>query len=588
MKSKRFLVPLLLAFVLIISGICVLIFDQKSDNLKSKLKTISVNFLTNKYEIDDTEKVIDTYSIDDYEKFKEEYDKGKLPEIYITEFLFDGVSKYKPYDLDDFIENGNEYETEDIEIKVINIKTEGYVVLTGEVSNGMLAVNSNNLNDDLYIVLDNFKLDTDSKKVPAVYVYNKDTNYTEHKVTIEAKKDTKNYIEGGKLKKVSLLASDNLSNYSDSYNDTAKTNYENYTNYYGIYDSSELDDVLFAKIEADKEDLNDGDPLYFYKASGAISSDIDLYFEGEGYLEVISKNKEGIETKGNLVFSGGVGDYLITAQDDCLNTTLDVPNSRNDLMIDVNTLTAIVSLDGDEGDAIDSNGKLEIDGGTIIAIARPGQDAGLDSSKGTYINGGKVIATGDMYDEINSNSNQKFIVLSFGSKVVENSLITLLDSNDKNVFAYKTDRTYSILVYSDSNLSDETYTLYKDGEINGDVLDGLYSNIKDYNKGVQLGYVSKENGESRNNQGENPPEMPNGERPDGNGNPPEMPNGERPDGNGNPPEMPNGERPDGNGNPPEMLNDFETNFEAENKDFVLSGIANIFKGVVNYSEKNSN
>ena len=558
MKSKRFLVPLLLAFVLIISGICVLIFDQKSDNLKSKLKTISVNFLTNKYEIDDTEKVIDTYSIDDYEKFKEEYDKGKLPEIYITEFLFDGVSKYKPYDLDDFIENGNEYETEDIEIKVINIKTEGYVVLTGEVSNGMLAVNSNNLNDDLYIVLDNFKLDTDSKKVPAVYVYNKDTNYTEHKVTIEAKKDTKNYIEGGKLKKVSLLASDNLSNYSDSYNDTAKTNYENYTNYYGIYDSSELDDVLFAKIEADKEDLNDGDPLYFYKASGAISSDIDLYFEGEGYLEVISKNKEGIETKGNLVFSGGVGDYLITAQDDCLNTTLDVPNSRNDLMIDVNTLTAIVSLDGDEGDAIDSNGKLEIDGGTIIAIARPGQDAGLDSSKGTYINGGKVIATGDMYDEINSNSNQKFIVLSFGSKVVENSLITLLDSNDKNVFAYKTDRTYSILVYSDSNLSDETYTLYKDGEINGDVLDGLYSNIKDYNKGVQLGYVSKENGESRNNQGENPPEMPNGERPDG------------------------------NGNPPEMLNDFETNFEAENKDFVLSGIANIFKGVVNYSEKNSN
>ena len=570
MKNKIFLIPMLLGLVLMASGIYVLLFNQKSNNLKSNIKTISVNFLTNKYEIDNTEKAIETYSISDYEKFKEEYNKGQLPEIYITEFLFDGVSRYKPYDLDDFIENGNEYETEDIEIKVINIKTDGYVVLTGEVSNGMVAVNSNNLTNDLFIVLDNFKLDTNLKSVPAIYVYNKDTNYIDYKVTIEAKKDTKNYIEGGKLKKVSLLASDNLSEYNDSYGTTAKENYENYTKYYGIYSSSELNDILFARVEADNEDLNDGDPLYFYKASGAISSDIDLYFEGEGDLEVKSKNKEGIESKGNLSFSGGVGDYLITSQDDCLNTTLDVPNSRNDLTIDVNTLTAIVSLDADEGDAIDSNGKLVIDGGTVIALARPGQDAGIDSSKGTYINGGTIIATGDMYEEINSNSEQKFIVLSFGSKIVENSLITLIDSNDNNIFAFKTDREFSTLVYSDPNLIDGTYTLYKDGEINGESLNGFYSSINDYTKGIQLGYVTKEN---IDNQKVNPPGMPNGERPGGNGTPPEIPSGERPDDNGTPPELPN---------------DFEVNAEAENKDFVLSGIVNIFKGVTNYTEKNSN
>ena len=82
--------------------------------------------------------------------------------------------------------------------------------------------------------------------------------------------------------------------------------------------------------------------------------------------------------------------------------------------------------------------------------------------------------------------------------------------------------------------------------------------------------------------------MPNGEKPDGNGTPPELPSGERPDGNGTPPEFPSGKRPDDNGTPPELPNDFEVNAEAENKDFVLSGIVNIFKGVTNYTEKNSN
>jgi len=97
--------------------------------------------------------------------------------------------------------------------------------------------------------------------------------------------------------------------------------------------------ILFATVNADNEDLSDGDPVNYYKASGAISSDIDLYFEGTGYLEVTSKNKEGVETKGNLTFSGGTGDYVINAQDDCLNTTTDskeINNARNTLTIDVN------------------------------------------------------------------------------------------------------------------------------------------------------------------------------------------------------------------------------------------------------------
>ena len=57
------------------------------------------------------------------------------------------------------------------------------------------------------------KIDTDSKKAPAIYVYNKDKNYTDCIVTIKTAKNSKNYIEGGKLKKVSLIPSDKLSEF---------------------------------------------------------------------------------------------------------------------------------------------------------------------------------------------------------------------------------------------------------------------------------------------------------------------------------------------------------------------------------------
>ena len=273
------------------------------------------------------------------EEFLIDYSSNSLPDIYITDFLYDGVSSVKTPDLDDFIENSsNDTEIKTLEIKVININTTGNITLTGEITGAMIGVDTNDKKGEINLILNNVSIDTDSKKAPAIYVYNKDKNYTDCKVTIKTVKNTKNYIEGGKLKKVSLVASDELSNYTNYYSNEVKVNYESYSSYYGIYTKEEIENILFATVQADNEDLQDGDPYYFYKASGAISSDIDLYFEGEGYLKVTSKNKEGIETKGNLTFSGGTGDYEIYAEDDCLNTTTANKNNnevRNELTINV-------------------------------------------------------------------------------------------------------------------------------------------------------------------------------------------------------------------------------------------------------------
>lgn len=577
MKNKYKIISIISLTLAIIITIFLVI---KVITSKTKTTTLNVN-LSNLTLLNESMKI---YNQEDFDNFLNDYQNNNLPSVYVTKFLFDGVSMYKPFDLDDFIEEGNDLVVDPLEITTININTTGDIELTGELVGGMIAVNTNNVSGNINILLNNVNIDTDSKKVPVFYIYNKDITSTNAKVTINALANTNNYLEGGKLKKVSLIPSDNLSEYTNKYSGSNQTNYETYTNYYGVYTASQINNILFASVTADNEDLQDGDPNYFYKAAGAISSDIDLYFEGKGYLEVTSKNKEGIETKGNLTFSGSTGDYIINAEDDCLNTTTnsnDVTNARNTLTIDVNSMYAIVSNDADEGDAIDSNGELIINNGLVVAIAKPGQDAGIDSEKGIYINGGTVLATGDMYDEVNSNSAQRFMVLSFNTRPSENDLITLIDESNNPIFSYKTDRSYSSLVYSSPLLSDSTYYLYTGGTIDGEEKNGYYTKINSYELGTQLAYSSQgtNNGmPGGNNNGNMTP--PSGDMPNNNnGTPPEKPSS---DNNMTPP---SGDMPNNDNNMPRPDNNNQnSNTNASNEDFTLSGISNLFSGISIYSE----
>lgn len=587
---KKIKIISVLTILMIILTMCKipLSFADETADIKVNLSNLS-------YVENGTEKELKKYTQEDFESFLVDYTQGNLPKVYVTEFLFDGVSMVKTYDLDDFIEKGNDTEVKQLKITAINVNAIGNIEFTGEITGGMIAVDTNGRLGEINLILNNVKIDTDSKKTPAVFIYNKDIAYTGCKVTIKTTNGSKNYIEGGKLKKVSLIGSDELSSYTSKYSGDSKTNYETYTKYYGVYTKEQINNILFSKVEADSEDLKDGDPYYFYKAAGAISSDIDLYFEGTGYLEVKSKNKEGIETKGNLTFSGGTGDYVIYAEDDCLNTTTDSKtnkSARNTLSIDVKSLIAIVDSgeDADEGDAIDSNGTLVINGGLIIAIAHPGQDAGLDSENGTYINGGTILATGDMYDQISNESKQNFMVLNFQNAQTVDTLVTLLDEGDNVVMSYKTDRSYKNLVYSSSYLKEGTYYLYKGGEIKGQEKNGFYTEIENYTKGTQQGYSVSGNqsvmrGQMPSGTQKEPPSGEQTQIPDG--MPGEPPSGEQtqiPDG------MP-GERTNGDksqmqiGQRDNMQN---TNSIANNKEFKISGIQNQFSGIADYVESSSN
>ena len=564
MKNNKLLSVLLVLIILVAACLLFLLFYKNKLN-NNKNNVINLTNLTNQ------NNTIKTSELKDYNDFLNDFNNNNLPDVYVTKFVFDGAGIYKPYDLDEFVETDNEHITEDLTVTALNINKAGNYELSGDLLSGMILVNSNNLDGDINITLNNVNINTDSKKVPAIYVYNKDITYSAHKVTIKTKEGSKNYIEGGKFKKVSLLDKNNLSQYENYYKDNALNSYNMYPNYFGIYSKEDINKVLFASVTADNEDLQDADPYLYYKASGAISSDIDLYFEGTGYLEVTSKNKEGIESKGNLTFSGGTGDYVIKAEDDCLNTTTDAKensNAHNSLTIDVKSLTAIVNSTADEGDGIDSNGTLTINNGRIIAIAKPGQESGIDTEKGIYINGGSVLSTGDMLDQIDTSSKQNFMVLSFGQSVSADDLITVLDQNNKVLFSYKTDRAYKNLVYSSSNLKNGIYHAYIGGNIDGNDNYGYYESGT-YSYGTQLGYTSL--GASQIT----PPSQ------DGNSlTPPNLnPQGQ----NITPPEHNNDgtmSRPDNS-----FMPNQDININPINKDFTVSSVSNIFSGVGNLIEQ---
>lgn len=315
-----------------------------------------------------------------------------------------------------------------------------------------------------------------------------------------------------------------------------------------------------AKIYRDgttQEQVDASEAKKKWKFDGAIDSLVSLNIDGEsadnGKL-IVTADNEGISSALHMTINGG--EIAISAADDAINTSED----------DVSVFTmndGILSCDaggGAEGDGIDSNGWLIINGGVITSCANGSSpDSGLDSDRGIYINGGTVFASGNMYDQIQGDSEQKFLALTFGDGVSEGQLLLLKNSAEEAVAAFEAKNDFTILIYSDETITDEEYTLYAVSSVTGDLEGGIYRNITDYTDAEELehtafGMMGKGDGFMPRGQmqlpegmepGEMPemPEMPEGMEP---GERPEMPEGMEP---GERPEMPEGMEP---GERPEM------------------------------------
>ena len=133
-------------------SILLVVIGILSINVDAKDKTIYVNLDDLSYSTNNKNyKSITEYKT--LEEFLEDYNNKGLPDIYITNFLYDGVSTVKILDLDDFIDNNsNDIDIDTLEIKVININTTGNIVFSGEVKGAMLGINTNDKKEDINII----------------------------------------------------------------------------------------------------------------------------------------------------------------------------------------------------------------------------------------------------------------------------------------------------------------------------------------------------------------------------------------------------------------------------------------------------
>lgn len=381
---------------------------------------------------------------------------------------------------------------------VVHITKPGRYVLSGKLSAGQIAVDlGENAETDPNAVVTLILNDVDitCTVAPAVIFYNvyecgvadeetatKDVDTTKAGANVIVADGTENSINGSYVAK--------------------------------IYKSYELNEDGTEVVDSKK--LHKYDAAFYSKKT----MNIDGGEKDNGVLNIKAEN-EGLDSELHLTINGGV--INITSGNDGINT-----NEDNVSVTTVNGGTLNIFCDGKtgEGDGIDSNGWLVINGGTVIAQAcATSGDAGIDSDKGIYINGGKVIASGNMLDRI-AGGEQTYAVFSFASRQVGDSTYILKNADNKVVGEYAPKNDFTYLLVASDELAEGDYTFWQgDTQLSASSVAGMSQGER----------PQMPNGEQQElPEDMERPEKPNGERP-------QMPEGEMPEGH-TPPEKPDGER----------------------------------------------
>ena len=193
-----------------------------------------------------------------------------------------------------------------------------------------------------------------------------------------------------------------------------------------------------------------------HKYDGAFYSRMSLNMDGAGELNIIADN-EGLDSEMHLTVNGGK--INIFSGNDGINTNEDGVSVTT---VNGGELTVTVTGETGEGDGIDSNGWLVINGGIVTAAAcATSGDGGIDSDMGIHLNGGTVLASGSMLDRIGE-STENYAVFTFAGRQTGGTEFSLKNADGQTVLTHAPANDFSILIVS--GLAEGEYTLWQ-GEI---------------------------------------------------------------------------------------------------------------------------
>ena len=204
------------------------------------------------------------------------------------------------------------------------------------------------------------------------------------------------------------------------------------------------------------------DSKKLHKYDGAFYSKMSMNVNGgeqdSGLLYITAEN-EGLDSEMHLTLNGG--NVNIVSGNDGINTNEDGVSVTT---VNGGSLTILVDGSTGEGDGIDSNGWLVINGGTVIAQGcGTSMDAGIDSDMGIYLNGGTVLAAGNMLDRI-AGGKATYAAFTFSSERIGGKSLTLKNADGEAVLEWTADNDYMYVVASAPELIPGDYTLWA-GEV---------------------------------------------------------------------------------------------------------------------------
>lgn len=239
----------------------------------------------------------------------------------------------------------------------------------------------------------------------------------------------------------------------------------------------------------------DGGELTLASGDDGIHADDTL--NSNGGTITITESYEGLEAGKINIKDGSI---TVAASDDGLNAgggsdgsgygaggPQDNFSASGDYMLNISGGTIYVNAGGD---GLDSNGELNISGGTVL-IDGPtnGGNGALDHDGNMTITGGLVIAAGASgmaeMEAGTSGTGIYGVCATFTSVMSANTLFTIQDSSGNAIVTYAPSKQYqNVVVYSADIKSGSTYTVHTGGTCTGEQSNGFYTSGS-YSGGTQ-------------------------------------------------------------------------------------------------------